>query len=117
MPVTTSSLTHLIRAAGYAGVLGALVLFVNAVKRAGLIPTTPATQLAAPLAEVFALALVTGLFLACDAGRDMLGRIAFALEFLALALLVGVEFVINLVFVEVAPPPSPTSGRDRSVSH
>lgn len=102
MPVTTSSLSHFIRAAGYAGTLSALILIVNAAKRAALIPTTPATQLAAPLAEVFALALVTGLFLACDAGRDTFGRIAFAFEFLALALLVGVEFTINLVFAEVS---------------
>ncbi|TDB73886.1 hypothetical protein E1182_20285, partial [Micromonospora sp. KC721] len=74
-------------------------------KRAEVIPTTDATQLIAPLAQVFAVALVTALFIAYGRSSGLLGTIGFALNFVALAALVGVEFVINLVFAHL---PSPT---------
>lgn len=89
------------RLAGVAGLISAAVLLVNAAKRAHLIPTSALTQLLAPLAEVLALALVTGLYLACAARLGRFGRIAFAANYLALGALVGVEFVINLVFAEL----------------
>lgn len=92
-----------LRAAGTAGIFAAVILVVNAAKRAGLLPTTAATQLLAPLAEVLAIALVTGLFALCAPTLGRVGRVAFGLQFVALGLLVGVEFVINLVFAEVAP--------------
>jgi hypothetical protein len=38
-----------------------VILFVNAAKRAGLIPVSSATQLVAPLAQVLAIILVVGL--------------------------------------------------------
>ncbi|MBB2902986.1 hypothetical protein FHR75_003822 [Kineococcus radiotolerans] len=91
------------RAAGLVGLLSAAVLALNAAKRAGLVPATPLTQLLAPLAEVFALALVTALFLVCAPRIGVLGRIAFGVNHLALGALVGVEFVINLVFAELGP--------------
>ena len=59
------------------------------------------TQLLAPLAEVFALALITALYLVCEARIGLLGRITFAINHVALAALVGVEFVINLVFAQL----------------
>ncbi|WIN00280.1 hypothetical protein ACTOB_003977 [Actinoplanes oblitus] len=86
------------RLAGVAGLLGASVLVVNAAKRSHLIPTSALTQLLAPLAEVFALALITALYLVCEGRIGRIGRIAFAVNYVALAALVGVEFVINLVF-------------------
>jgi hypothetical protein len=86
------------RLAGVAGLLSAAVLLVNAAKRAELIPASALTQLLAPLAEVFALALVTALYLVCEAKIGWIGRVAFAVNYVALAALVGVEFVINLVF-------------------
>ena len=112
VPVSTSTavptapsppLVPLRRAAGVVGLLAAAVLALNAAKRAHLVPTTPLTQLLAPLAEVFALALVTALFLACASRIGPLGRIAFGVNHLALGALVGVEFVINLVFAELDP--------------
>ncbi|MEU4689829.1 hypothetical protein [Actinoplanes sp. NPDC023714] len=90
------------RLAGVAGLLSAAVLVVNAAKRAQLIPTSAVTQLLAPLAEVFALALITALYLVCEARIGRLGRIAFAVNYVALAALVGVEFVINLVFARLS---------------
>ena len=50
-----------IRLAAVAGLAAAMVLFVNAAKRAGLIPISSATQLVAPLAQAFAILLVIGL--------------------------------------------------------
>ncbi|GAA4968114.1 hypothetical protein [Kineococcus glutinatus] len=103
-PTTTAPpLPPLHGAAGIAGLLAAAVLVVNAAKRAQLVPTTPFTQLVAPLGEVFALALVTGLYLVCASRIGLLGRIASAVNYVALGALVGVEFVINLVFSRLDP--------------
>ena len=76
----------------------ALILLVNAAKRSSLIPTTDLTQLLAPVAEILALGLVVGLFFAFGRRAGLLGTIAFVINFFALASLVGVEVVINLVF-------------------
>ncbi|WP_208646346.1 hypothetical protein [Mesorhizobium waimense] len=88
----------LYRLAAAAGVGSALILLVNAAKRSSLIPTTDLTQLLAPLAEILALGLVTGLFLAFGRRAGLFGTIAFVINFVALASLEGVEVVINLVF-------------------
>ena len=88
----------LYRIAAAAGVGGALVLLVNAAKRSAIIATTDLTQLLAPLAEIMALGLVTGLFFAFGRRAGLSGAIAFALHFVSLASLEGVEVVINLVF-------------------
>jgi len=88
----------LYRLASIAGVGSALVLLVNAAKRSSLIPTSDLTQLLAPLAEIMALGLVVGLFLAFGRRAGLLGTIAFVINFIALASLEGVEVVINLVF-------------------
>ncbi|RZS91002.1 hypothetical protein EV189_0233 [Motilibacter rhizosphaerae] len=90
-------------AAGTAGLLSAAVLVVNAAKRAHVIPSTAATQLVAPLAEILALALVVALYLACAPRLGALARVAFAVDFVALAALVGVEAVVNLVFARLDP--------------
>ena len=53
----------LYRIAAAAGCGSAVVLLVNAAKRAEIIPTSAFTQLIAPVAEILALALVTALYL------------------------------------------------------
>ncbi|MER9132750.1 hypothetical protein [Mesorhizobium sp. M0768] len=88
----------LYRLASVAGMGSALILLVNAAKRSSLIPTTDLTQLLAPLAEILALGLVVGLFLAFGRRAGLFGTIAFVINFIALASLEGVEVVINLVF-------------------
>ena len=90
----------LYRIAAVAGVGSALVLLVNAAKRAEVIPTSAVTQLVAPLAQIMALALVTGLYFAFGR-RSTFGLVAYLLNVFALSSLVGVEFVINLVFSEL----------------
>ena len=49
-----------VRLAAVAGLAAAVVLFLNAAKRAGLIPVSSATQLAAPLAQALAIILIVG---------------------------------------------------------
>jgi hypothetical protein len=88
----------LYRIAAAAGLGSAVVLLINAAKRAEVIPTSALTQLAAPLAQILALALVTALYLAFGRRAGTFGLVAFLLNGFALSALVGVEFVINLVF-------------------
>ncbi len=76
---------------------------MNAAKRSGLIATSDLTQIFAPLAEIFALGLVVGLFLAVGRGNGLFGTVAFVFNFVALASLEGVEVVINLVFSKLPP--------------
>lgn len=93
----------LYRGAAVAGGGSALVLLVNAAKRAEVIPTSALTQLVAPLAQILALILVTGLYVAFGQRAGRFGLVAYLLNAFALAALVGVEFVINLVFAELPP--------------
>jgi hypothetical protein len=73
-------------------------LLINAAKRAEVIPTSAFTQLIAPVAQIMALAFVTALYLAFGRRTGVPGLVAFLLNAFALSALVGVEFVINLVF-------------------
>jgi hypothetical protein len=91
----------LYRLASIAGVGSALILLANAAKRSSLIPTSDLTQILAPLAEIFALGFIVGLFLAFGRRAGLFGTIAFVINFIALASLEGVEVVINLVFSEL----------------
>ena len=91
----------LYRLASIAGVGSALILLVNAAKRSSLIPTSDLTQILAPFAEILALGLIVGLFLAFGRRAGLFGTIAFVMNFVALASLEGVEVVINLVFSQL----------------
>ncbi len=91
----------LYRAAAAAGGGSAVILLINAAKRADVIPTTAFTQLVAPLAQILALALITGLYLAFGRRAGRFGLVAYLVNAFALVTLVGVEFVINLVFAEL----------------
>ena len=93
--------TTLYRIGAVAGVGSALILLVNAAKRAEIIPTSAFTQLVAPLAQILALALITALYFAYGHRRGTFGLVAYLTNAFALAALVGVEFVINLVFAEL----------------
>ena len=84
-----------------AGCGSAVILLVNAAKRAEVIPTSAFTQLVAPLAQILALALITALYFAFGRRAGTFGLVAYLLNAFALAALVGVEFVINLVFAEL----------------
>jgi hypothetical protein len=89
------------RLAATAGMGSALILLVNAAKRGSLIPASDLTQLLAPFAEVLALGFVIGLFMAFGRRAGLFGLVAFAMNFIALASLEGVEVVINLLFAKL----------------
>jgi hypothetical protein len=89
------------RVAAVAGGGSATILLINAAKRAEVIPTSAFTQLVAPLAQILALALVTALYFAFGRRAGTFGLVAFLLNAFSLASLVGVEFVINLVFADL----------------
>jgi hypothetical protein len=92
-----------VRLAAVTGLAAAAVLFLNAVKRAGLIPVNSATQLAAPLAQALAIILVVGLATVALRQSSKFSAVALALNVLGLAAVTGVEWVINLVFVRLDP--------------
>jgi hypothetical protein len=91
----------LYRIGAAAGCGSAVVLLINAAKRAEVIPISAFTQLIAPVAEILALALVTALYFAFGRRTGIFGLVAYLLNAFALSALVGVEFVINLVFREL----------------
>jgi hypothetical protein len=91
----------LYRLASIGGVGSAIILLINAAKRSSLIPASDLTQLLAPFAEILALGLVVGLFMAFGRRAGLFGALAFVMNFIALASLEGVEVVINLVFAKV----------------
>jgi len=90
-----------LRFAAIAGIFAAVILFVNAGKRAGLIPLSPVTQLVAPLAQAFAIILILGVAqLALDRTRRFTA-IAVGANLVGLAAATGTEWVINLVFAQL----------------
>src|SRR3954465_3243353 len=91
------------RLAAVLGLAAAVFLFVNAAKRAGLIPVSSATQLGAPLAQALAIILVVGLAAVAMRQSSTYSAIALALNVLGLAAVTGAEWVINLVFVGLDP--------------
>src|SRR3982074_2138372 len=90
-----------IRLTGIAGLAAAAILFVNAAKRAGSIEISSATQLVAPLAQALAIILVVGLAALARRQSSKYSSVALALNVVGLAAATGVEWVINLVFVEL----------------
>ncbi len=93
----------LIKISAAAGFLSAAILLVNVAKRAGIIPTSPFTQLAAPIAQLAAIGLVIGIYVLISRQAGTLGATGAGISFIALAGLVGVEFVLNLVFPYADP--------------
>lgn len=61
-------------------------------------PDTAATQLIAPLGQIFAVGLVLGLYVAARRSGGRFLTVGFVAKLIALMGLVGVAFVINLVF-------------------
>ncbi|GAB3163270.1 hypothetical protein GCM10027059_17440 [Myceligenerans halotolerans] len=93
-----------LRLAAVAGWLSTAVLLMNAAEDSGLLPDAPFTQLVAPLAQIFAIILVIGLYLAARTTGGGLLRTGFLANVAALAALTGVAFVLNLVFAHLERP-------------
>jgi hypothetical protein len=90
-----------LRLAAIAGILAAAILFVNAGKRAGLIPLSPLTQLIAPLAQALAIVLIVGIAQAALRRTRRFSAIATGVNLVGLAAATGTEWVINLVFAQL----------------
>jgi hypothetical protein len=90
-----------VRVAAVAGLATAVIVFVNAAKRSGLIELTAATRLVAPFAQALAIVLVVGLAALAVRQSSKYSSVALTLNVLGLAAATGVEWVINLVFVEL----------------
>lgn len=101
MPVPLARLE--LRLAALAGWLSAAIILVNTAKRAEILPTTAVTQLLAPLAQIFAIGFMLGLYLACRGRRSGLLTVGLIASLASVSALVGVEFVINLVFAYLEP--------------
>lgn len=97
------SLKFPLRFAAIAGIVAGAILFVNAGKRAGLIPLSPLTQLIAPLAQALAIVLIIGIALVALNRRKRFSTIAVAANLVGLAAATGTEWVINLVFAQLDP--------------
>src|SRR5690554_6810008 len=69
----TLSSAPLYKLAAIAGMGSAVILLINAAKRASLIPATDLTQLLAPFAEVLALGFIVGLFMAFGRRAGLFG--------------------------------------------
>lgn len=82
-----------------AGLVSAIVLLINAGKRAGLLPVTSLTQLVAPLAQLAGIVLFVALLvLVASRGAPLVAGVA---AIVSLGSLVGAEFVLNLVLAEL----------------
>jgi hypothetical protein len=91
------------RLAAAAGVLCAFALCFNVARRGGLVPSTDLARAAAPLAQLFGLWLLTGLYASIRARTGSHGLVGYALNSFGLAGLVGCEYVVNFVFPYVPP--------------
>jgi hypothetical protein len=91
------------RLAAIAGMLCAFAICFNAARRGGLIPSTDLARAAAPLAQLFGLWLLTGLYTSTRERTGVLGLVGYALNSLGLAGLVGCEYVVNFVLPYVPP--------------
>jgi hypothetical protein len=92
---------RLYRLAAWSGVLSAVVLVINAFRKANVIPNTGLTHGIAPLAEALGLLALTGLFLQPRVRVGMVGLIGYGINFIGLAGVLGAEVLINLVFPTV----------------
>jgi hypothetical protein len=94
----TTSPTTLYRLSAVAGFLCALILLVNAGRRGGLIANSDLTHVIAPLAEIFGLAAISGLYFRQRGRGGGLGLVGYGINFVGMAGLVGAEFILNLIF-------------------
>jgi hypothetical protein len=93
--------TRLYRLSALAGLLGAVVLVVNVLRRAGAVPTNGVTHAVAPAASVLALFAVTGLYLWQRGEVGRLGLVGYVLSTVGFAGAVSTEVVVHFVFAHL----------------
>jgi hypothetical protein len=90
----------LLRLTALAGIVSAVVLVFNFLRRAEVVPDLAATQALAPLSATFGLIAVTGLFL-WHRQEDRVGTAGtagYATNLLGLTGIVGIEYIANVIF-------------------
>jgi hypothetical protein len=90
----------LLRVTTLAGLISAVGLVFNFLRRAEVVPDVAATQALAPLSATFGLVAVTGLFLwHRQEGRvGAAGTAGFATNLLGLTGVLGIEYIANVIF-------------------
>jgi len=90
----------LLRLTALAGIVSAVVLVFNFLRRAEVVPDVAATQALAPLSATFGLIAVTGLFLwhRREGRVGTAGTAGYATNLLGLTGIVGIEYIANVIF-------------------
>jgi hypothetical protein len=88
----------LYRFAGYAGLIGGVLIVLAVCRRGGLVPENALTHALAPPASALLLFTLTALYLCQRAESGRLGLIGFVLNHLGLSGLFAIEFVTHAVF-------------------
>ncbi|GAA2210046.1 hypothetical protein GCM10009850_055050 [Nonomuraea monospora] len=86
------------RVAGVAGFVCAVLLVVNAARRAGLVAETAFTHAIAPFAALTGLLAITGIYLFIRARAGTLGLVGYVLNSAGLAGAFAVEYTLHFVF-------------------
>lgn len=95
--------TRLFPLAGSAGLACALLLVVNAARRAGLLPDTDLTESIAPLAALAGLFALTGLYLWQRAEAGAIGLVGYVLNAAGLAGAFAIEYTLHFVLRYLDP--------------
>jgi hypothetical protein len=93
----------LYRLAGVSGGITALLMVVNTLRRAGVIPGNLLTHGVAPLAECFGLLALTGLYLVQRKETGVLGVVGYALNTIGLVGTFGLDLTSNWVLPYLSP--------------
>jgi hypothetical protein len=88
----------LYRLAGWAGIVGAGLLFVAVARRGGLIPEVTLTHALAPPASALTLFTLTGLYLYQREPIGRVGLVGYGLNLVGLAGLFAIEVITHAVF-------------------
>lgn len=88
----------LFRLAGLAGLLTAVLLLLNDLRRVGLVPENAVSESIAPLPAVLALFALTGLYLWQRTETGVLGLVGYALNTAGVAGLLIAEFTSHYLF-------------------
>jgi hypothetical protein len=88
----------LYRLAGWAGLVGAALLFIAVARRGGLIPENAFTHAIAPPASALTLFTLTALYLYQRERAGALGLIGYAINLCGLAGLFAIEFATHAIF-------------------
>ncbi|MGS2641168.1 hypothetical protein [Streptosporangium sp. LJ11] len=94
----------LYRATGAAGLVCAVLLLVNILRRAGALPETALTHAIAPFGALAGLFAITGLYLLIRGTAGRLGLIGYLLNSAGLAGAFAIEYTLHFVFPLLGRP-------------